>query len=287
VVGHACALRIRLLGRARANWGGRELRFGSRNAWGLLALLALRPRPRPRESIAADLWPDGGPSSTAALRQALWLMRTGFAEVGANPDVLLEVDDDVIGLRPDLPVDLDAVRFEAMALAGPARCEEAASLYGGDLAEGLSQECFARDRERLGDLFEDVLASVAATLLARRDLDAARNAALRLVALDPLREEAHAVLIEVYSWLGTRSQVGRQYRRLRAVLREELGVDPLPETEAVYRAAMDRAWAGSAKRELAAALAAQPALGTAYDVRPAGLVATLGLATEVARLSRS
>src|SRR6266498_954967 len=126
-------VRINLLGRVRANWCGRERRFGSRNAWGLLALMALRPRPRPRESIAADLWPDGGHASTAALRQALWLMRSGFLDVGADPDAFLEVDDDVIGLRADLQIDLDARRFELLAVAGPTRCEEAASVYGGEL----------------------------------------------------------------------------------------------------------------------------------------------------------
>lgn len=285
-----CPLRVQLLGRVRASWRGREVRFGSRTAWGLLALLALRPRPRPRESIAADLWPDGGPSSTAALRQALWLMRSGFADVEADPDTLLDVDDDVIGLRGDVPVDLDAVRFERLALSGPAGCEEAAGIYGGELAEGLTQECFARDRERLGDLYEDVLADLASILLARMDLGAARQAALRLIALDPLREEAHAVLIEVYSRRGTRSQVSRQFRRLRTLLRDELGVDPLPETEAIYRAAMERAWAGSAKRELAAAMAAAaatPARGSGYDVRSAGLVAALGLRSHASRVNRS
>src|SRR5512147_2706334 len=134
-------LRVQLLGRVRASWRGRGLRFGSRNAWGLLALLALRPRPRPREMIAADLWPDGSQLSTATLRQALWLMRSGFADVGADPDQLLDVDDEVIGLREGMPVDLDAARFERLALSGPVHCEAAAGLYGGELAEGLTQEC--------------------------------------------------------------------------------------------------------------------------------------------------
>lgn len=252
--GQDCPLRIRLLGRVRASWCGRELRLGSRNACGLLALLALRPRARPRESIAADLWPDGNASSAAALRQALWLVRSGFIDIGADPDVLLDVDDDGIGLRAEMPVDLDTDRFEVFAQSRPPRSEEAAALYSGELAEGLTQECFARERERLADLFEDVLAQIASARLANNELEAARLAALRLVGLDPLREEAHAVLIDVYSRSGTRSQVSRQYRRLRALLREELGVDPLPETDAIYHAAMDRAWAKSARRRVAAAL---------------------------------
>jgi DNA-binding SARP family transcriptional activator len=260
-----CPLRVQLLGRVRASWRGREIRFGSRNAWGLLALIALRPRPRPRELIAADLWPDGNGSSAAALRQALWLVRSGLVDAGADPEALLDIDDDAIGLRAELPIDLDTIRFEMLAQSRPPISEEAVALYGGELAEGLTQECFARDRERLADLYEDVLADVASAFLAKHDLEAARFAALRLVSLDPLREEAHAVLIDVYSRCGSRSQVSRQYRRLRSLLRDELGVDPLPETDAIYHAAMDRAWARSARRHAATALRPRPTLAATFE----------------------
>jgi DNA-binding SARP family transcriptional activator len=50
------------------------------------------------------------------------------------------------------------------------------------------------------------------------------------------------VLISGYGRVGTRSQVLRQYRRMRAILEHELGVEPLPETEAAYRAALE--WSG-------------------------------------------
>lgn len=250
---------IQLLGRVRASWRGRELRFGSRNASGLLALLALRPRGRPRASIAADLWPDGNGSSAAALRQALWLLRSALTDAGGNPDVLLDVEDEAIGLRSSVGFDLDTVRFEALVQSRPSQPLKAVALYHGELAEGLDQECFARERERLADLFEDALADVAAALLDSDELHAARLAALRLIGLDPLREEAHAVLIEIYGRSGSRSQVTRQYRRLRALLDDELGVEPLPETEAVYRSALSRSWLTSARRQVLTTL--RPSLG--------------------------
>lgn len=127
--------RVQVLGRVRAAWAGQEIRCGSRNAWALLALIALHPWARQRETIAADLWPDSGASSNAALRQALWLLRSGLLDAGADPDTLLVVDDDAIGLRAEWLADLDAVRFEALALSGRSRCEEAALVYRGELAE--------------------------------------------------------------------------------------------------------------------------------------------------------
>jgi DNA-binding SARP family transcriptional activator len=63
-----------------------------------------------------------------------------------------------------------------------------------------------------------------------------------------LREEAHAVVIGVHGLLGTRSQVIRQYRRLADVLERELGENPLPETEAIYRQALARTFERSRER---------------------------------------
>jgi DNA-binding SARP family transcriptional activator len=231
-------IHVRLLGRVEVGGPDRQVRLAGRQAQALFALLAIDRRRRPREAIAADLWPDSNGASTACLRQALWLVKSGLAGAGLDPEEVLEIEPDLLGLRSEAVVELDAVRFEAAARSRPADAERALRLYGGDLAEGLGHECFATERERLSDLYEDVLALAAEERLARGDLEGAREAAERLLARDPLREEAHAVLIGVFAECGTRSQVARQYRRLRTVLNRELEVEPLPETEAAYRQAL-------------------------------------------------
>ncbi|HYH94242.1 MAG TPA: bacterial transcriptional activator domain-containing protein, partial [Candidatus Saccharimonadales bacterium] len=140
--------------------------------------------------------------------------------------------------------------FEHCADDPACAAEQAISLYTGDLAEGLGHECFAAERERLADRYEDALAIVAEQRLVDGDLEGARTAAERLLARDPLREEAHGVVIAVHGLAGTRSQVVRQYRRLRLVLARELSELPLPETDAIYRLALARTVARS--HELAA-----------------------------------
>src|SRR5690349_2748522 len=58
-------LEIALLGRLRVRTtAGRELRSLGRHAQALFTLLALTRRPRTREAIAADLWPDSTAIST-------------------------------------------------------------------------------------------------------------------------------------------------------------------------------------------------------------------------------
>lgn len=235
----SATLHVQLLGRIEVSTdAGSPIRLSGRHAQALFALLVLSRRPRSRDGLAADLWPDSDSASSAALRQALWLVRNAFNTAGIDADAILEVESETIGLRADAQIDLDADRFEACARSADCRAETAVELYRGDLAEGLGHDCFAAERERLSDLYEDALSDVGQQRLGNSDLAGARRAAEALLARDPLREEAHALLMAIHGRIGTRSQVVRQYRRLRAILARELGVEPLPESEATYQLAL-------------------------------------------------
>ena len=252
-------LDITLLGRVAIRTAdGAEVRLVGRHVQALFTLLALTRRPRTREAIATDLWPESLVAATGPLRQALYQLRTSLLGAGLDVDAILEADAETVGLRPEAIRSLDVARFEACTDDPGCPAEDAVTLYAGDLAEGLGHDCFAAERERLADRYEDALALVARRRLGDGDEDGARLAAERLIARDPLREEAHEVLIAVHGITGTRSQVVRQYRRLCDVLERELGEVPLPETDATYRAALARTIARS--RERAAAI--EPPGGT-------------------------
>jgi DNA-binding SARP family transcriptional activator len=178
----------------------------------------------------------------------LWLVRQGLAEAGFGPGEVLDIDTDTVGVRIDARVELDVTAFEESLADEACGAEAAIENYHGDLLEGLGHECFAAERERLSDRYEDALAIVAEQRLAAGDPVGARAAADRLLERDPLREEAHAVLIAVHGLIGSRSQVIRQYRRLGSVLARELGERPLPDTEAIYRLAIDRTMRRSVER---------------------------------------
>jgi DNA-binding SARP family transcriptional activator len=152
---------------------------------------------------------------------------------------VLDIDTDTVGIKIDACIELDVIAFETCLANDACGAEAAIELYQGDLLEGLGHECFAAERERLSDRYEDALAIVAERRLGAGDLVGARAAADRLLGRDPLREEAHAVLIAVHGQIGSRSQVVRQHRRLEDVLQRELGEAPLPDTEAIYRQALD------------------------------------------------
>ena len=245
------SLDVTLLGRISAHTAvGREVRLVGRHAQALFTLLVLTGRPRTREAIAADLWPDALGAATGPLRQALYQIRTALVAAGADVDAILEATPRRSDCA-DRPCTRSTSTGSRPAPAIP-RCaaEVAVELYAGDLAEGLGHDCFAAERERLSDRFEDTLVILARQREAAGDLIGARQAAERLIGRDPLREEAHEVLIAIHGLSGTRSQVVRQYRRLCEVLARELEETPLPETDATYRLALRRARDRSYRRAL-------------------------------------
>ncbi len=242
-------LDVRLLGRVELTIDGREIRLGSRGAQALVAVLALKPRMRTREAVAAEIWPDGdGGGNSASLRQALWVVRSAFASAGIHSTPTWRSTRRSSACAPSARPTIDVVRFEACLREHPSRPEDAIELYRGDLVECLSLECFAFERERLSDAYEDALALVAERRFLAGDAEGARDAAETLLARDPLREEAHAALLRVHGRIGSRAQVVRQFRRLTELLDRELGVEPLPETAAAYRAALDETVERSRRR---------------------------------------
>ncbi len=90
-----------------------------------------------------------------------------------------------------------------------------------DLDRAWVDEC----RRDLGHVQAELLRCVARAGLALggAELAAAEAAARRLVEVEPLRESAHALLMEVLATRGDVAQALGVYESLRSMLREELG----------------------------------------------------------------
>jgi DNA-binding SARP family transcriptional activator len=55
-----------------------------------------------------------------------------------------------------------------------------------------------------------------------------------MVELDPFKETAYQLLMKMHAAAGDRAEALRVFARCRELLRDELGVSPSPQTEAVY-----------------------------------------------------
>src|SRR5207344_1221288 len=125
-------LKVDLLGRLDARTADdRNIRLPGRHAQALFALLVLARRPRSRECIAADLWPDADGTSAGSLRQALWLVRQGLSEAGFAAGEVLDIDTDTVGIKIDACIDLDVTAFETCLANDPCGAEAAIEMYQG------------------------------------------------------------------------------------------------------------------------------------------------------------
>lgn len=88
--------------------------------------------------------------------------------------------------------------------------------------------------ESLRQSFGQVLASLAQIYRARGQFEQAIPYARRWLALDPLHEPAHQLLMQLYARTGQQAAALRQYEECVRVLDEALGIRPAPETSELY-----------------------------------------------------
>jgi predicted ATPase/DNA-binding SARP family transcriptional activator/Tfp pilus assembly protein PilF len=203
--------------------------------------LAVTGRPHSRETLAGLLWGDKPEANAkASLRKALSDLRKLF-------DDALIITRQTVAFNRDSSYWLDVEVFEsALAEDEPASEElhplrEAVELYRGDFLEGLSvrqalgfEEWALSEREHLRQLVIQALHRVSVACTARGEYDAGIEYANRLLALEPWQEEAHRQLMILLNRSGQRNAALAQYETCRQLLAEELGVEPLPETQALY-----------------------------------------------------
>jgi DNA-binding SARP family transcriptional activator/predicted ATPase len=152
---------------------------------------------------------------------------------------LLQVEGDRVALDPTRTWS-DTEAFESLSR------EEAAQLYRGPFLAGFSLPG-SPEFESWGSLegqawerrYLEVLVALVEEGTARGEFDAAIGYARRYLEVDELAEDVHRRLISLYVATGDGAGAARQYERCAIVLERELGVSPLPQTRAAYRAAAE------------------------------------------------
>jgi DNA-binding SARP family transcriptional activator len=234
--------RIELFGGFRAAVGTRvvpDAEWSRRKPAAVVKLLALAPGHRlQREQIMDLLWSDLAPSAAGAnLRKAVHLARRVLESAeGAR---LIVSAGELLSLTPDgVWVDVDAFRAavaRARRSGDPGAYAEAVELYGdGLLPEDRYEDWAIERREELQLEFVEALEELASLLEARGDLEGATRAVRRLVAEQPLREEASARLIQLHALAGRRDEALAVYQRLRESLAVQLGREPSAEMERLH-----------------------------------------------------
>jgi WD40 repeat protein/DNA-binding SARP family transcriptional activator len=265
-------LSLSFFGSFQATLDGQPLTgFDSDKVRALLVCLAVESdRAHRRESLTGMFWPER-PERTArhSLSQALSNLRRLMDDDRTAPPHLkvthrtiqFDADSDY---RLDVPAFTDLIAacqghsHARLALCDPclARLERAVALYQGDFLEGFSladapafEEWVTLQREHLHRLAIEALQDLTTVYELRGAFERGVQAARRAVALDPLRESAHRLLMRLLALSGERGAAIAQYEACCRILTNELGVEVEDETRALYTRIRDGALAAPAVAE--------------------------------------
>jgi DNA-binding SARP family transcriptional activator len=184
-----------------------------------------------RERLSTMLWPyQQTEQARHSLRNCLLELRKAL-----RTDAVKSLITDFTDCRADMPTDVgDFARLERSN--NQHDLESAAELYRGDLLDDFCipsepfEEWLRNERDLWRQRMMVVLTKLSMIATANANHGVSIRAGRRMVYIDPLSEEAHRVLMEALEAGGQRGEAARQYRRCRHTLKEELGIDPDPET---------------------------------------------------------
>jgi adenylate cyclase len=225
-------LSLKLLGQFEIrDCTGALLSLPTRKTQALFGYLAVNAdRRQPRERLMALLWSDRGDrQARQSLNQALFAIRKLGEQAGVN---LLDGDGEYVTLSSDA-LDCDVARLHALLDGSP---KEAADLYDGPLFDGLSvrdpvfEEWLTAKRSEVQSLVCKGLEAASKS----SDTSDAIELVRRMLALDPLREDAHRHLMRLLHQSGDRAGALQQFRMCEDILRRELQVGPDASTRALH-----------------------------------------------------
>jgi len=237
----------RFLGPLEVNVGATPLALGRRQQQALLAVLLLRVnRPVSTDELVELLWPERRPGKPLASIQGYI---SGLRKLLGSETI--ETVGGGYRLNAELE-DLDTHRFATLLAEGEdalasapglarSRLESALELWRGPALAGFAYETWALDeRNRLEEL-----RLVARERLAEARMSLGEHAELvgeleTLVREQPLRERLRAQLMLALYRSGRQAEALEEYRLVRELLVEQMGIDPGAELQELQRAILNQ-----------------------------------------------
>lgn len=205
----------------------------------LFFFLLAHPRSLTKEAIGLVFWPDSSPAQLKLqFKNAAYRLRSALGS-----EILLFIDDRY-EFNTTLDYHYDVEAFEASlaeaARPGPvaakiAALRRAVALYTGPYLPEAEGSWVVAERERLHERWVQAHLDLAQLHLESGDFAASLEFSQRVLSEDPCQEEAHRLAMRAHAARKNRTALVRQWERCRTALKNELGVEPSPETETLYR----------------------------------------------------
>ncbi|HEY2955289.1 MAG TPA: tetratricopeptide repeat protein [Candidatus Eisenbacteria bacterium] len=235
------ASRLVLFGPPQLLVGGDPLpgsAWRTQRAFQMLVYLAFHPRGASREELIDHFWP--GRQAAAGRRNfhpTLSYIRSVLPAGGAAA-ILREAE--FYRLNPAYAMTCDVWEFERaleeargskVAAERRTALERAVALASAPLLEGIYSEWAITLQGRYRDQLEKLLLDLGGLCARAAEFEPALDCFRRAAELDEYREATRLAVIECLMRLGNRRAALAEYDKLKALLRTQLGVEPLPETE--------------------------------------------------------
>ncbi|MEW6284058.1 MAG: bacterial transcriptional activator domain-containing protein, partial [Candidatus Eremiobacterota bacterium] len=215
----------------------------------LTAYLAVHPQGVPRERVADEFWPDQPEKGRRHLTNLLSLLRQclrppdweGELDYVARSQELLALQSDAYWHDLD---ELDDCCRQAARLVEQGQAEEAsrryqraAQLYRGPYLEECPMDWAQPVRSRAERQALEAMGFLGQHLLKTGRPREALEQAVRLLEVDPCRQEAHLCATQAYLAMRQYADAVRQFETCRRILRRELGMEPSLEMLEAYQRA--------------------------------------------------
>lgn len=237
-------LRVSLFPRFRLEHENQRVEIDIRKVQELFSYLVLfHAKAHHREELAGLLWHEASAiQSRRMLRKTLWQLQNVLKEKWK----VLYVENEWLQLDPQADVWVDALIFEQTydSVHGiPGRqltadqievLRMAAELYVGDLLEGWYYDWCVYERERFQFMYLAILDKLIGYFEANGQYELGIEYATRTLRYDNTREQTHRQMMMLYYMAGDRIAALHQFERCRAILLEEIGVEPDQQTLSLY-----------------------------------------------------
>lgn len=240
----APAISVTLFGSTLFHGGGKPLELGLKGTTiELLWYLAVNAGHAVRRECVADrFWQNSsGERQRSALTSAIW--RIG-KKLPHHPGLRLHATDTTLCMTIDrsIPVDArelcEAVREasgpQAMTRQAATRLEAALGATDAPFMDGFDADWTLAERERISNIRIRGMIALMHWHGGNRDYENALEIGRSLLHEDPFREAVQIDMMWLYVLNGQRVQAIKQYDTFAAILRNELSIEPMRETQALY-----------------------------------------------------
>ena len=239
---HYASFQITLLGQPYIRRNDSAVIINRKKCRAILYYLASIDYPISRDKLQAMFWPD------ADVVSAKHNLNVNLYEIKKQAPGLIENADHGNGVQLAPNVSVDVRFFNSLLEADRvslSQLQQAIDLFQGDFLDGFTladspdfDNWKATEAVYYSSKYIDALIRAADIYAAAGDLIPAISYVQKALSIDPLKEDLYRKLMTLHSKNGDYLQVQNTYNRLKKVLREEINIEPMSETAALYTSIM-------------------------------------------------